>query len=561
MKICSIEARNFRTLENISLDFNHNYCAISGKNNAGKTAVVKLIRLFLENKDDDRLYMYNDRVSFARDSTQWASTAAQIEVKVQLQLDRIDDSEVFFFVETFAAQKIPKDVVNITLVQVIGRDDRNTVSCYIEGVMLDERASSEILKKIRSVSSLVVHNSTAPSRSYFYRGSSLAEFLEASFSPDDRKRIEDAENNLRTKVKKAAKSHKEELEKLLGKLSDKYHVELGTIDNGRSSRFPLEIKLTDKSVEVPLGDWGAGTQNRTKVLMSVLDAVRTRSSVNEKDRSTPIFLVEEPESFLHPSAQAEFGQVLNGLAEELKIQIIATTHSPYMLNQKDPTANILLERRIYRGLPRETTIRDTSGDDWMLPFAENLGIIPAEFEHWKKVFGVNSNRVVLVEGEIDKKYFEIFKAKYPALYSIPDDVEVVAYGGKDALKNTTILQFMISKFGRVFVTFDLDARSEVKASLDRIGLVEGADYCAIGRPVSGCECIEGLLPAEIMRNVYGSRYDLVTAATSQDTKVRNSARSQIKQELLSEFERHDRSEKDLSDFKKMFGSIATAFTC
>ncbi len=65
-------------------------------------------------------------------------------------------------------------------------------------------------------------------------------------------------------------------------------------------------------------------------------------------KSTPVVVTEEPESFLHPSAQSEFGNVLNDLADELGIQIIATTHSPYMLGQNDPDANTILTRRFFR---------------------------------------------------------------------------------------------------------------------------------------------------------------------------------------------------------------------
>lgn len=46
MKIKKVRATNFRTLENFNLELGANYCAISGQNNAGKTAVFKVIRYF-----------------------------------------------------------------------------------------------------------------------------------------------------------------------------------------------------------------------------------------------------------------------------------------------------------------------------------------------------------------------------------------------------------------------------------------------------------------------------------------------------------------------------------
>lgn len=427
------------------------------------------------------------------------------------------------------------------------------------GISIDERGAIEVLKKFRSTSNLIIHNSVSPKKSYYFAGEGYREIFEAHFSSDDRKKIGDAEKNLQAKIKQATKQQKEELGKLLGKLRDRYQVELTAIDSGRLSNFPLEVKLTDKSVEVPLGDWGAGTQNRTRVLVSILDAVRLRSSASTADRSTPVFLVEEPESFLHPSAQAEFGQILNDLAEELGIQIIATTHSPYMLNQKDPCANILLERRILRRAPRETQISTTAGEGWMMPFAESLGIIPTEFKSWKCVFGTQANKVILVEGEIDKGYFDHFKSQYITIYRIPNDVEVVPYGGKDALKNTALLKFMIDKFARVFVTYDLDVDNEIRPCLERIGLKEGEDFAAIGKKEPGCEAIEGLLPAAIKKKVYSDHYELVSALQSQDTKARNSARSALKQKLLTEFKRERLDERTLQEFRVLFNTIGRRF--
>jgi putative ATP-dependent endonuclease of the OLD family len=271
-------------------------------------------------------------------------------------------------------------------------------------------------------------------------------------------------------------------------------------------------------------------------------------------------LVEEPESFLHPSAQAEFGQVLNNLADELSIQIIATTHSPYMLNQREPTANFLLERRVYRGALRDTVIKKTDGENWMLPFSENLGIVPSEFSAWESVFRANSGKVVFVEGSIDKAYFQHFKENYEDIYDIPEDVEIVSYDGSGALKNTSILQFMVEKFSRVFITYDLDCEKDAKSSLEKIGLEPQKDFCAIGKQTPGCENIEGLLPAEVKRAVYASEHETVAALTSHDSKNRNSAKSKLKQDLLSEFKKRRIDCKELSDFRRLFQTIRKAFT-
>lgn len=270
--------------------------------------------------------------------------------------------------------------------------------------------------------------------------------------------------------------------------------------------------------------------------------------------------MEEPESFLHPSAQAEFGKVLNNLADDFGIQILATTHSPYMLNQTNPHANLLLERHVYRKRLKETRRVETEGDDWMLPFADNLGVVAGEFIPWKKIVSSPNSKIVLVEGDIDVEYFALLKNKYPNIYQLPDEIEVVGYGGKDALKNTQVLQFMLSRLERVFITFDLDVEKEVKGKLESIGLSDGANFCAVGVDKPGKECIEGLLPDSILKAVYSENVDDVAALGSTHSGAKKSAKSNLKKAALAKFRATDLEEADLAEMKKLMSKIAKAFT-
>lgn len=556
MKICSISARNFRTLESFKIDLQPNYCAISGRNNAGKSTIIRVIEHFLNDGSNEPFFPGNDRtISFARDVTQWGK-ADEIEVALDIKVDKVNDSEIFFVVDTYGNNAFSeKEFVIVRLSQVISKDRLSKNSCLVDSVEIDGPGANEIFRKFKSSNTLVIHNSTNINKNIFYTRGSYTEILEAHFDEDDRARINEAQARLSNSLKKAAKQHRDKLEGLLGKLTEKFQVELSSLNSSRSTKWPLEIKLTDKNVAVPLNDWGSGTQNRTKILMSVLDAVGMRSSALDENRCTPVFLVEEPESFLHPSAQADFGRVLNSLAEELEIQIIATTHSPYMLNQNDPSSNYLIERRIYRNALRESNVRDTTGDQWMLPFAENLGVVPQEFDSWKQVFSDKSSKVLLVEGEIDKEYFDILKKKYSKLYTIPNDVEILPYNGKDSLKNTAILTFMISRLGKVFITFDKDAAGEIQSRLTAIGLIENKDFCSIGNDQDGAGCIEGLLPNSIKSKVYAENTDLVTALTSADSGARRSAKSNLKRKLLEQFANSDCGEDELAGYRTLIRKI------
>lgn len=557
MLITRVAARNFRTLENFEIALNPGYCALSGKNNAGKSAVVKIIEHFLRNAEDDGFILGTPTViGLASDKTQWAS-GDDMEISLSISIERECDSQLFYVVQTYSEAKEERTHFDVQLKQVFLKGSAPKNVCIVDGKELDVRPRNEVFEKFRSSPNIVYHNSTNSKKAMVYFNESFTEIFEHHFSTDDREKIGSAQKTLQNRIGKAARQHKDELEQILGKLSDKYEVELSTIE-GSNARIPLQISLKDKLVGSPLQNWGSGTQNRTRVLISVLDAVHTRESAPAETKTTPVFLVEEPESFLHPSAQAEFGQVLNDLAREFNIQIIATTHSPYMLNQHRPDSNYLLERRVFRGAQKETHVIDTSGKDWMRPFAEALGVVSSEFKGWKDAFAAEKSKVVLVEGDIDKKYFELCCEKYPHIYAIPSDVEVVAYDGKDALKNTAILRFMINKFAKVFITFDLDCLKEVEASLKRIGLASGADYLPVGVAKAGYDCMEGLLPESLRKAVFSANVESVTALGSSDTSERNSARSKLKKEMVRLFEANTVPDAELGGFKELFRKIAKA---
>lgn len=558
MKITAIRAVGYRTLEDFEINFRPNFCALSGRNNAGKSTVISIIQHFLDGSEEFKYFSRRNEISHASDATQWLDNET-MSLEIDIDLNRQGDSELYFFVDKFSPMKLEDEDIILSLKQTFQKGNAERIECRINGTELDNQTSREIQKKFKTSANLIVHNSTHNTRSVYWGGEGYAEILETQFSAEDRKKISDAQTRLQNSVKKAAKQHKEELDKLLSRLSDKFQVELTSLSGSQASKYPLAIKLTDRRVDISLRDWGAGTQNRTRILISVLEALRMRSVETVENRLTPIFIVEEPESFLHPSAQSEFGQMLNALGEELDLQIIATTHSPYMLNQNDPSANFLLDRRMYRGAPKETIITPTDGDKWMLPFADNLGIIPKEFGEWSNLFDTHSPKVVLVEGQIDKEYFTFIRENYPNIYKIPPDIEIVDYGGKDSLKNTSILQFMVNRFSRVYITYDLDAEGEANKALNRIGLKAGEDHCAIGTQGAGMDCIEGLLPAKIKKKVYSDHHETVMALSSQDSNTRRNAKNDLKKHYLAEFKCADLDDTDLKEFKKLFQKIGRAF--
>lgn len=239
MQIKEVTAKNFRTLENFQTNFTNLFCTISGQNNAGKTGIVSIIRHFLDEHDTGYRFGEN-AISFQKDYTQWASEPV-MEISIRVELSRNDDTEVFFVIDKFSPAPIEGDIARVRLTERFAKDGSKTPLCRVNGQDLDVQNSSEVFKKMKTASNLVVHNSTNPEKQMYYFSGEMTEVLVAHFSQEDREKISQAEKALSNRIKTAAKAHKEELGKLLGKLDENYNVELTTLDSGRSSRFPLNV--------------------------------------------------------------------------------------------------------------------------------------------------------------------------------------------------------------------------------------------------------------------------------------------------------------------------------
>jgi putative ATP-dependent endonuclease of the OLD family len=560
MKLCSIKANNYRTLQNIEMNFATDYCTISGANNSGKSAVVFLIQGLLKQNGRHFWRTPSEFVDYEEDRTKWGEPNDSIDVTYEFLLDPEDDSALLAFISKMDSS-VEADVPTKFEVNLILDSKKDfEVSFKTVDVVFDKVANKELLKRFSGSNLLFLYNSTQKSENYFYDGRRGRTVFELGFSPDEKALLFTARKTLDTKMKALTKTRTADLSNMIGKLADKYEIELAPMDGSQSDEMYMGIVLKDKSVSAPLSDWGSGTQNRTHIIMSILQAHRIKSQSPSSERTTPIVVVEEPESFLHPSAQAEFGRVLSDFANDLGIQLIVTTHSPYMLNQKSPESNILLSRKIVSGKPRESYVVDTRGEKWMAPFAEQLGIKPEVIGPLRELFVSTGEKVLLVEGAIDKGYFETCQTKGVGDCLLDKEVTVQEYGGKDVLKHTLLLKFTLSRFRKYLVSYDRDAHEQVKNSLTSLGLEEGKHFLPIGGTKPGADCIEGLMPDSLKREVYAENVDLVQAIGSADSRAKKDAKNKLKHALLAKFNKLPSIDpNEFSDLAKLIKSINKSF--
>lgn len=552
MQLVSLRIRNFRSIEDLSLSFRGLYTAICGANDSGKTNIVRAIRALTNESLYPAILFEEESTNYERDYPKWLEgTSSPIEIEAAFHIAK--DRDAAFHEFCVRILKLEQDTsiddsltINVKLTHA--SDSRSSaITISVGSNKYTGIEAEEVLNRLKSSGTVVFHNSTQRDFGYRFRGD-LGPLSE--FTKDSSDILTGIKEHTRKGLKKIAKGQQLEFEHLLGRLEKKYKVSI-SLPEYDLSQIPFNMTLGDSDVTVGLDDWGSGTQNRTRILLALFRAKQAAESPTSALKTTPLLVIEEPECFLHPSAQSEFGRVIQDLAVEFGVQVIVTTHSPYLLS-RDIEQNILLHRIEKRKKLRETCIRPTNGEDWMLPYAHALGLISDEFKNWIGPLISTTSNVLLVEGETDKEYFELLRDASHGVNRLDFDGDVVAYQGIGNIKNTVLMKFIKNLVRRLFLTYDLDVEHEVHGVIHALQMEKGVDYTPIGVNSPGKKCIEGMLPDHIYATVSGRNPALVRELSSGSKDEQKDARQRMKQLCLAEFKN---TAKPGDDYKSFYGIV------
>lgn len=565
MFIKKIIIKNYRTIENIEVSFDGYYTAISGKNNAGKSNIIRALQCILSQGFRFRIGGHSvfkiGSIDWNNDITSWKKEKKEdIVINLTLIISKNSDVAIFKFLTELIFKDTPNnDVEDGELNIEVSATHTNKISYKIlfdSNEVKEDYQKQEVLKRLQNTECLIFHNSTNSDQ--FNPFSDSIDKVTNFINDHDLNAIDKKKEELTKLVSKSLKHHETELSKLLGNLDEKYEVSLST-EGLNIERETINISLKERGANVSLDDWGSGTRNRTLIFLNLLNAKRAHDSANESDRVTPVVIIEEPECFLHPHAQAEFGRILQDIANQLEIQVITTTHSPYLLSFKTPESNILIERDMHpRSKDSSSHLVNTNTEEWYKPFAAALGLNKSDFGPMKDVIFSTNSKILLVEGKIDKEYFTFFQDKnIHKENALSDDIEVFPYDGADNIKNNILINFINKKFNKVVITIDLDRYDSVKKSVIQIGFEEAKNLFAIGKNEEGKKSIEGLLSQDICTEVFQRETDLVRRATNgADQK---SAKNELKKKYLEVLKKNSSVPNVYDDFYGLIKKINKAF--
>lgn len=251
------------------------------------------------------------------------------------------------------------------------------------------------------------------------------------------------------------------------------------------------ITLKD-AVDTSLGNKGTGVRGAVMVAMLRYLADQTKRSM--------VFAVEEPEAFLHPSAQEELRGDLESLAERRDVTLIVSTHSPFVLS-RDPKARIFSIVKDAEGRTRVATIGKGDGPHSGLLGGLFRDVIVAEILDRASSIPTAARGVVLVEGFTDVLYLTQAATASGRLELVEDLHFVSTDGAPKLVLEATVTRAQTALPVVALLDSDETGRAAVKMLTEKLGFDRAAEvmtYSEIfkGNP-SGVEA-EDLLPNPLM---------------------------------------------------------------
>lgn len=321
MKLVSLRVRNYKTVVTEAvLELTPEGSVLVGANNSGKSNLLKAINLFFKKDNDQQHYVRDQDFPFNGESSQKTSFIATFSGNVE---ESASDHEIFADYDRLrgyisGSGERQKDELQLSL--QVSPSDRFTYQFFPN-------------QKQRS--------SVSAERTQFSRlQTSLAEKLLGSFECNYIEAQKDAYTiherilmpYVKSRAAKILEGHQKELAGLLDEVSTDIN---STMSNSRVSNLSASVKLppagfldllgnfvveVDDSSNTPLEMKGHGIQST--VLLASLKWVSKQIVLHNK---TPIWLIEEPEAFMHPSLAHQSACIIDSLASEA--QVVTTTHS------------------------------------------------------------------------------------------------------------------------------------------------------------------------------------------------------------------------------------------
>ena len=440
MLLKSIEIQNFRGVDTLTIPLDK-VTVLIGENNTGKSTILSALKIALSRGLASRRdCSFSDYDFHLRDEQATPQNADPISLVLHFAEESENEwpEAVIQYLQEIISPD-PTTGLNHIWLQATGRFDATSGNYVTECAFLNADRTEKNCKSSQCHNNLTKYlpvfflSSIRDAANEFGRkGQFWSGFLKSiQMSEEDQQHVEAALREVNDRVIRAnagLQTVVEQLEKAseLVAIADEAPVVLEAVP---TKAFDLtgriQVSLKSKSgVKLPLSLHGEGTRS-ISVLMLFRAFVATLLREVYAPESSPLLLLEEPESHLHPSAIRSLGKFIC----ESPNQIVVTSHSGDLI-AKVPLGAI---RRCYKigGETKIGSIEVSKFDD------EELRAIEYSLREDRGRY-LFSRCWLLVEGETD---FHVFKQLMEHLKLSEDDV------------NVSILEFSQRKGkGEVFIS-------------------------------------------------------------------------------------------------------------
>lgn len=461
MKIKKISIKNFRgikSLEDLELS---DFTTIVGKNDAGKSTILYAIRAFIDEKVEETDFYCNMpadedmeiKISFQIFDSQMIKNYALLDKERLLTIKKYFDfnkkalRKTTYFVYETDCEKYQ---------DLWKKDDTKELDNIINELGLSPKPKSLKCKKIDRIAHIYDHlkkddinfmdheheidknlmkeikasfNMEPPilffvsaDQKLDVNGTEFSSYYKQLFNKvinDNKELINEINSKVNTQIDNFTNKLFENLHNKIPQLKQ-INPEM-TFEIAKAySKVSLELQTENDSKPIPIENKGAGV--RRLVIIALLETIRD-VGVNENT----IYAIEEPETYLHPSAQKDLLVVLNDLSETS--QVIVTTHSPFVAGETPIQSLILVEKhdfcQNYKGYSKEY--------DLYTKIANDLGVKPHMLQK-------NADFILFVEGKDDIKFVEHSFMRLTE-YNLKDkNIEVIP-GSGDNLKSFVLIDY------------------------------------------------------------------------------------------------------------------------
>ncbi|AYD45762.1 TPA: AAA family ATPase [Yersinia enterocolitica] len=355
--------------------------SIVGPNNCGKTNILKGIKTFFSAKDDDGAYSYKRDIPFGSKTGQSSFTAT-------FEFDENDTLKEQFN-ELFEMVEITSQDLNEINLYLTFSNKGNPSYGFFKGVKRKEGVKSNTYTYLER--KLVDKLLNCFECVYVPSAKSVEQLYNTLVMPYLRKVASDKLSNSLQVLKDGLKEISESVDTELRECGiDGYSTEFKVPDDQLEKIISgFDFSITDTE-ETDIFNKGMGIQ--CTALFSTFSWI-SKKKKTEEDKSL-IWLIEEPESFLHPELTRSCNKILDNLKDHA--YVVLTTHSLSFVHQD--TRKVIGVEKVDG---KTTPIKFKTYPEATKKIRESLGIKFSDF------FNLDKYNIFL-EGPTDKEYFTWF---------------------------------------------------------------------------------------------------------------------------------------------------------